>query len=132
MKKESIKTEVKDGLITIKTNLTGKVLIDIQNLPLKRSDRQNRYYWGVVIPLVKSCLESAGYTLNLDDTHEVIKQQFNKKVIVSENGHEITLGQSTAKLSKDDFAVFIKKIESFTIENFNTPLPQPFENYENE
>ncbi len=132
MSKETIKLEVKEGLVQFHTKLQGKVIIDIQTLPLKRSDRQNRFYWGAVIPTVENCLKEAGYPINSEDTHEFLKNTFNKKSIIGPNLNEITIGQSTSKLSKDDFSVYIKKIEDFILENFNTTLPQPFENYENE
>ena len=104
-------------------------LITIEKLSKKRSNNQNRYYHGVVIPIVKNCLKEAGYTMNNDEVHELLKLKFLREVLfINENTGDVTERvKSTTELSTSAFMDYVSEIRMFTLEYFNTDIPEPNE-----
>jgi septal ring factor EnvC (AmiA/AmiB activator) len=83
----------------------------------KRSNEQNRYYWGVVVPLVKQGLTELGYIVNIESTHDFIKSEFNYKEIVNQNTGEIKkLPNSTTQLTKTEFSDMIERVKQWASE----------------
>ena len=112
-------TELKDG----------KYLVTIKSIK-KRSLPQNKYYWSVVVPMVKDGLRDAGYNdiKTNEDAHEILKHLFLKKTITSEKtGEEITIAGSTAKLQTTEFNQFLEDIWQWASEYLNISIPQPNE-----
>ena len=93
-----------------------------------RSSNQNRYYWGIVIPLVMQGLIELGHDVNKQETHEFIKANFNYEEIVNKDTGELfRMTQSTARLNKNDFGVMIEKLKVFASEYLNVYIPEPNE-----
>lgn len=93
-----------------------------------RSTQQNRYYWGIVIPLVMQGLIELGNDVNKQETHEFIKANFNYEEIVNkETGELFRMTKSTARLNKNDFGVMIEKLKVFASEYLNVYIPEPNE-----
>jgi hypothetical protein len=90
----------------------------------KRSNEQNRYYWGVVVPLVKQGLTELGNMVNLESTHDFIKSEFNYKEIVNQNTGEIKkLPNSTTQLTKTEFSQMIERVKQWASEWCNIYIP---------
>lgn len=106
------------------------VLITFEKPKKKRSNPQNAFYYGVVIPIVQNCLRDAGYIMNNDATHDLIKLKFLKEVILTneETGEVLERVKSTTELSTSQFMDFISEIRMFTIEYFGADIPEPNEN----
>lgn len=104
-------------------------LITIEKLSKKRSNNQNRYYHGVIIPIVKNCLKEAGYIMNNDEVHELLKLKFLREVLfIDENTGDVTERvKSTTELSTSAFMDYVSEIRIFTLEYFNTDIPEPNE-----
>lgn len=116
--REQFVTDIKKH---IKTNI---VLICKVYKSDRRSIQQNRYYWGIVIPFFQSQLKNLGYKLEPDEMHDYLKIKFNGREIYDvESNEAIKVPQSTAQLSKQEFNEFIERIDKFSIEYFNSPLP---------
>lgn len=137
--KVSIKTSVTNGKLTRNRNLIleainsyeGKELLITFEKPKKqRSNGQNRFYYGVVLPIVKSCLKNAGHVLSIEQTHDLIKLKFLKETLfINEStGEVVERIKSTTELSTSQFMEFLFEINQFTMEYFNTPIPEPNEN----
>jgi len=93
-----------------------------------RSSQQNRYYWGIAIPLVMQGLIELGHDVNKQDTHEFIKANFNYEEIVNKDTGELfRMTKSTARLNKNDFGVMIEKLKVFASEYLNVYIPEPNE-----
>ena len=93
-----------------------------------RSSQQNRYYWGIVVPLVMQGLIELGHDVNKQDTHEFIKANFNYEEIVNKDTGELfRMTKSTARLNKNDFGVMIEKLKVFASEYLNVYIPEPNE-----
>jgi len=91
---------------------------------IKRSTKQNNYYWGVVVPLVKQGLTEFGYIVNIESTHDFIKLEFNYKEIVNQNTGEIKrLPNSTTQLTKTEFSQMIERVKQWASEWCNIYIP---------
>lgn len=110
------------------SNFNGKdVEITIQRKRKKRSNNQNKYYWGVIIPCVQQGLfDTQGEWLNSDAVHEFLKQNFNYKEIVNENnGEVIKLGLTTTDKTTVEFEEYQDKCRQFADEFLNIIVPLP-------
>lgn len=86
----------------------------------KRSNQQNKYYWGVV---VKEIAEETGHSPK--EIHKVLKQKFLPKMNVL--GYDIV--KSTTELSTQDFEEYLRKIREWaaTGQGLGMYIPEPNE-----
>ena len=131
-----IRSEVKNGTLTRNVNLIkdaiqtfeGKqIIIKIEKAKKKRSTQQNRFYYGVIIPIVQNCLKEAGHVMTNESTHNLIKLKFLKETLfVNETtGEVIERIKSTTELSTSQFMDLLAEINNFTFEYFGVSLPSP-------
>jgi hypothetical protein len=129
-------SEVKNGTLTRNTNLIkdaiqtfeGKqIVIKIEKANKKRSTQQNRFYYGVIIPIVQNCLKEAGHIMTNESTHDLIKLKFLKEALFvnEETGEVIERIKSTTELSTSQFMDLLAEINNFTFEYFGVSLPSP-------
>jgi len=93
----------------------------------RRSDVQNRYYWGVVVRLFGDFLRDQGEQYTDEDAHEVLKAAFLRKSIVNQETGEIiceTVG-STAKLTTGEFIEYLDKCVAWLADMFHIVVPDP-------
>jgi hypothetical protein len=77
-----------------------------------RTNAQNRWYWGTVIPMVQERLEAKGEWLDKEETHEYLKRQFLAAPVLSFTTGETT-GEETRSitgLSKAEFSWYLTQI----------------------
>ena len=86
------------------------VSIYISSKRPKRSDQQNRYYWGVYLPYIA---QETGET-DLERLHNLFKGKFLTKGIYKVLGEAVRVTKSTTDLSKNDFSEYIMSIEADT------------------
>ena len=96
------------------------VTLCIHNKKPKRTEQQNRYYWGVYLPLIA---KETGEN-NKDTLHELFKGEFLTEAIVEVLGKKVRIKKSTTDLTVFDFCQYIMNIEEMT----GVPAP-PTENY---
>jgi hypothetical protein len=105
----------------------GKPLrITIEEQTKKRSDYQNAYYWGCVLPAVMETYNKAvpeKDRLDIEDTHELCKREFNFRYIETKSGQS-KLGRSTASLSTIQFGEYLDRIKHWGDEN-GVYIPDP-------
>ena len=129
-------SEVKNGSLTRNRNLikdaiatfeNKQVVIKIEKFKKKRSTQQNRFYYGVIIPIVQNCLKEAGHIMTNESTHDLIKLKFLKEALfVNETtGEVIERIKSTTELSTSQFMDLLAEINNFTFEYFGVSLPNP-------
>jgi hypothetical protein len=129
-------SEVKNGSLTRNRNLIkdaiatfeGKqIVIKIEKAKKKRSTQQNRFYYGVIIPIVQNCLKEAGHIMTNESTHDLIKLKFLKEALFvnEETGEVIERIKSTTELSTSQFMDLLAEINNFTFEYFGVTLPSP-------
>lgn len=103
----------------------GKHRVDA--FPLnQRSIPQNKFYWGLVVPMIQKGILDLGTELTKEETHEFLKARFNAQEIVnSETAECISVPRSTTALSKEGFSNYIEKIQQFAAEFLNIVIPDP-------
>ncbi len=97
-----------------------EVTLMVHNRKPKRSEAQNRFYWGVYLPLIA---EETGEK-DLNKLHELFKGKFLTEGIVEVLGEKVRIKKSTADLSKTEFYEFM-----VAIENLTGVKPPPTENW---
>ena len=94
----------------------------------KRSNEQNSFYWGVIVPIMKQGLLDCGYRMTIDEVHEYIKGKFCiTEKVNEETGEIISFAGSTTDLSTTDFMAMFEEIKQFAAEFLNTEIPDPGE-----
>jgi len=116
-------------LETIKSFEGKDILITFEKPKKKRSNNQNRYYHGIIIPILQNCIkESWGECWSREKTHEFCKLQFNFIERVNESTGEIVrIPKSTTENSTSDQEDLHFEIRNFVMEWFNTEIPLPNE-----
>lgn len=102
-------------------------LIKLVRRSAKRSLPQNRYYWGVVVHLIRMGLLNLGHDLNKDEVHGFLKQKFNSVQVVNRDGWAEDIPGSTATLNKIQFGEYIEKIARWASEYLGVTIPAPNE-----
>lgn len=90
-----------------------------------RSQRQNRFYWGV---LVHELSEHTGFTP--DEMHEWLKLRFIPKKLAVCNGNgevidERVVGGSTRKMTTTQFEDYMETIRRWAAEELGVFIPDP-------
>lgn len=92
-----------------------------------RSNQQNRYYHGVILPLLA---DHTGYSTN--ELHEILKRMFNGKTIAIK-GTGYIVGQSTTELTTEEMEHYLGQIRDWASIELGCYLPNPnevdWENY---
>lgn len=110
----------------------GKYNIDITRID-KRSNLQNRYLHGLLIPEFRKALNSVGYDEVKTDSQakEIIKQMFLKRQVVKKDtGEVLEYVQQTRDLTKEENNILIEEVIKFAAENMNYIIPYPNEQVE--
>ncbi|WP_333664731.1 hypothetical protein [Desulfobacter postgatei] len=82
-----------------------------------RSDKQNRYYWGVVLKIIGDDL---GYST--DEIHQLMQREFLKY----ENKENVFF-RSTTTLNTKEMETYLENIRRFAILNLGIYVPLPNE-----
>ena len=105
----------KVGFIGYLTSIYGQVEVVVRRKRVKRSIKENNYYWGVVIRL------TADYTGFLDDEmHDAWRWKFLRK----STGKMETV-RSTTSLSTKEMEDYLEKIRTFALTEWNLTIPLP-------
>lgn len=86
------------------------VTLEIHSRKPKRSESQNRYYWGVYLPIIAKETGEG----DLDALHELFKGKFLAEGIVEVLGEKVRKKKSTTELGVAEFCEFIMNIEGLT------------------
>ena len=108
----------------------GKTVeISIKRATKKRSNNQNAYYWGVVIPIIQDALLSTwGEVRNKEFTHEFLKANCGyKEVVNEETGEIIRVPKSTTDNTTTEQEIYHDACRQLAQEFFNVTIPLPNE-----
>jgi hypothetical protein len=113
-----------------KTLPDGAYIATIKSTKI-RTNPQNQYYWGVVVPKVYDALRDAGFDAvkTKDDAHEIMKALF-LKVKEEKGGINIEKILSTTELTTIGFAQFLMNIFQWAAEYLGIAIPEPNEQLE--
>lgn len=86
------------------------VTLEIHSRKPKRTAQQNRYYWGVYLPIIA---KETGEN-DLDALHELFKGKFLSEGIIEVLGEKVRKKKSTTDLGVGEFCQYILDIEALT------------------
>ena len=103
-------------------NLSGKrVSVEIKPFKKHRSNQQNNYYHGVIVPIFTQLFVSAGFDFDAEQTHSILKTRF----LLQELPYPRI--KSTAELSTEEFIEYCMQCQKWASEQFNFQIPNPNE-----
>ena len=109
------------------------VIIDITAKVPSRSDRMNKYYWGVVIATVVKHFNSEwtfGMKVDKDDIHGIMAGKFlteGEYVLADgESGKKI---RSTTSLNNKEFIEYWETVIAWAAEYYGVVIPYPEEDF---
>ena len=103
----------------------------VRKAKAKRSDPQNRYYWGVVVFLIHHALQAGGMELSREQTHELLRFRFLKQdTPIGDDGEFITTVRSTTDLDKEEFSIYVDQCKAFAADFLNVVIPDAGEQME--
>lgn len=114
----------------IQDYFNGKeVVITIEKKKSKRSDPQNRYFHGVIIPIVKSALLDLGFeeAKSSEWVKDFIKFNCLIKEYISAEGEVIKSLGKTSQLTKSEFADMVADVQRWAADKLNIYIPDPGE-----
>lgn len=103
------------------------IVIEVKEAKKKRSCKQNRYYWGVIIPSMMALFNDAwDNNLNELQLHEVLKKNvgnITKAIALPEGGYDIVTKSST-ELTTAEFEQYNERCRVYAAQNgVAIPLP---------
>lgn len=134
MSKDFTIVHIKDGVIQNRKAVKllfeqkdGRYLVEISGAD-KRSNQQNRYYFGLVVPMIQKAINSHGSNYTKEEIHELLKAQFNLSDFVNtETGECISIPISTTRLNKEQFSEYITRIQAWAADLLLLVIPDPGE-----
>ena len=118
-----LKLNDREGFREYVQTFDGKEIeLDLRKRKSERSLRQNRYYWGVVVPIF-----GEHWGLDREETHQLLGTTHLKKKITVEGGQEFTVVRSTTSLSTADFEEYMSKLRAWGATEFGLNIPEPNE-----
>jgi len=136
--KIEITTSIQNGLFkrnrntvldAIKSFNGCDVVLTIDKPKKKRSNNQNAFYWGCLIPLMQlGAKDTFGETWSNDKAHKHLSNLFVYHESINVNTGEITkTHKSTTELTTTDWEVYVTEIRIYLLENFDIDAPEPNE-----
>lgn len=128
-----IPAETMQSVINVLQSFPGRRMkISLGFVRKKRSDPQNRFYWGVVVPIVTQMFVEYGNEVDAEDVHRFLKGKVGgmTKPIVDRDGAVVTFVVDTStKLTTYEWEVWMEKIRAWAA-SIDLFLPYPNEEYQ--
>lgn len=139
--KIEVTTSIQNGLFKRNRNIVldaiksfngFDVVLTIAKAKKKRSNNQNAYYWGLLIPLTQNAIKTEwGEIWSKEKTHDFYKLHFNYVEKVNETTSEvIKIPKSTTDNTTTQQEEYHAQIREFLKDWFNVTAPLPNEDLE--
>lgn len=95
----------------------------------KRSNKQNAYYWGVIIPIMQNAIKNEyGEIYLVNEVHEFLKTNCNfKEIVKEETGQILRKVKSTKENNTKEQEEFMQRCRTLAKDFFNVEIPLPNE-----
>jgi hypothetical protein len=110
------------------------VEITISKVKRKRSNNQNAYWWGVVVPIYHKLFTDAGHVCDHNGAHyllcDLIRENHPDTVLFDEvliNDTYVKRTKGTSELTKSEFMSLIAEAQQLASEWFGAYIPDPNE-----
>lgn len=105
------------------------VEVTVTRLYATRSQKQNRWYWGVAVSLLS---EHTGY--GPKEMHDILKAKFLPKHLAVTNGNgrivdSFVIGGSTRDLNTVEFKDYSERIQRWAADDLGVVIPDPDQEY---
>lgn len=92
----------------------------------KRSNPQNRYYWGIVIDAIRREFLRRGDKYTPEEIHEGLKAKFNPKSTGDKETGDVLFitGETTTEMNKDEFGEYLNRIIEWVNKNLEIEIPE--------
>jgi hypothetical protein len=120
---------VRKNIARILKAWNGKVIIlSIEEAKKKRTDRQNAFYWGVVLPCVMEMFRDAGSDATKEEIHIILKTTVGglKREVKLPGGEVQEIATSSVKLSTEGWEIWMEQIREWAA-RWGTFVPLPNE-----
>ena len=107
----------------------GGYIVTLDKDHKKRSSQQNRYYWGVVVEVIRQELSKAwGERQTAQGVHELLRLKFlAKDKPLGVPGEVVTVITSTTELDTIDMVEYTEKCRDFARDYLNVEIDGPNE-----
>ena len=101
--------------------------VRIQKRKKHRTNPQNAYYWGVVVPLIQEAIKDLGDVWEAQKVHDLLRLKFLEVVKIDEETGEELLRtiRSTTELSTVEFIEYIDQCRQWAAEFLWVNIPDP-------
>lgn len=99
---------------------TKPVVVKFSKQVDSRSQRQNRFYWGVVLTAIA---DSTGYAT--EEVHELMKGKFLPRKFVKIGSLEKKVEKTTTDLTTAEFSKYLEQIAAFAAAELGITMPDP-------
>lgn len=104
-----------------------RITITVDKFKKKRSNPQNAYFHGVVIPHVRDGLLDVGTEITTEQTKDMLKSMFASETKQLIGDDYITVTIPTSAMTTTQFMDFIDKIQRWGAEFLGINIPDPTE-----
>lgn len=138
MKKITIISSVVNGTLKRNRNIIKSAIasfegkdieLTIQRKRKVRSNPQNAYYWGVVLPLVQNGLiDATGETRDLNSIHYQILLpllSIDREILNLSTGEVINEKITSSEMTTTEFSEYILNIQKWSAEFLGINIPDP-------
>lgn len=138
MKKITLISNVANGALKRNRNLIKSAIqsfegkdieITIERKRKNRSNSQNAYYWGCVLPLVQQGLiDATGETRDLNSIHYQILLPLlsvDREIVNTDTGQVINEKITSSEMTTTEFMEYILSIQKWSAEFLNINIPDP-------
>jgi len=114
------------------SNFEGKnIELMIKGLRNTRSNRMNRYYWGVLMKALTDFFnleQTFNKKINVETTHELMKMKFlGTNIYRLPNGEDLEALEASSTLTNEEFIAYFENIIAWSAEMFGLIIPKPNE-----
>lgn len=117
--------DARQAFIEAVRTLEGKQVVIELRQSRKRSNQQNRYYWGAVLPIIQYGMKQVGVTMSIEQVHDLMKFKHLQTEYVTTDGEIINSIGSTTDLNPIEFSDYIDRIREWALEYLNIDIPEP-------
>lgn len=107
------------------------VIITFSKPKKSRSNNQNRFYWGVVLPLVQNgLLDATGELRSVDNIHyKILLPLFAplNEIVNKDTGECISERLTSSEMTTTQFMEYIMEVQKWSAEFLSIDIPNPNE-----
>lgn len=105
-----------------------EIEVQVQQRRKHRTDPQNRYYWGVVVEMIRAGMKDMGDVVSAEQVHEFLKHRYlDKRQRIDPATGEVLyeIAGSTRQLGTAEMSEYVDRCIQFAAEFLGVTIPDP-------